>query len=163
MNKFDSDVYNTKHESHFSCMKGLAITGVVAGHLGFPFLEMFVNYWHLPVFYFISGYFFKRKHVENWKGFVKTRLMRLLFPFFAFSIIAILLHNFLLNAGLINGSLYDTNALMKNLFKLISSLSTNEQLVGAIWFLPSLFIVSLNALLYRVVTINKSACYKWGG
>lgn len=147
----------------FSCIKGLAITGVLAGHLGFPLLEMFVNYWHLPVFYFVSGYFFKRKHVENWQGFVKTRVLRLMVPFFAFSIVAILLHNILLNAGLIEGAIYDIGTLGKQFFRLLSTFSTSEQMIGAIWFLPSLFIVSIIALLAKSITLSESRCYEWGG
>lgn len=34
-------------------MKGLAITGVVAGTAGIDSLEVFVNYWDLPVFFFV--------------------------------------------------------------------------------------------------------------
>ena len=70
-------------------MKGLAMVGVVMGHLGIETLEIFVNYWHLPVFFFVSGYFLKKKHLENPKKYIMGRFRRLVVPFLIFAIIAL--------------------------------------------------------------------------
>lgn len=142
-----------KSRNKYSVMKGLAITGVVAGHAGIDIVEIFVNYWHLPVFFFVSGYFLKEKHLDNWKGYVSSRAKRLLVPFFIYATVALLLHNILLGYGIISGSHYGVHDYVKGAIHLVG-LSSYEQLIGAMWFLPALFIVSLVSLLLIKIIKN---------
>ena len=141
----------------YSVMKGLAITGVVAGHTGIESLEIFVNYWHLPVFFFISGYFLKYKHINNWKGYIVSRFKRLIIPFMVYGIVALMLHNFFLDLNIITGIQYGFDEYIHG-FKNLILLFSNEQLVGAMWFLPALFIVSIFGLLFIKLAIT----YKLG-
>jgi len=145
-------------------MKGLAIMGVVAGHLGFDTLDVFVNYWHLPVFYFVSGYFFKEKTLNNGKEFFLSRFKRLLIPFFLLCLAAILCHNLFSSVGLIEDECFVGSDYLNEFKRLLLTFSTNEQMVGAIWFLPSLFFVSiLGWLSAKVVTCFDSTNYVVGG
>lgn len=83
--------YNTS----FSIMKGLAIISVVIGHCpSNPFIEDFVNQYHLAVFFFVAGYFFKTKYLSNMKKFVGKRVKSLYVPFVSFCLTFLLLHNF---------------------------------------------------------------------
>ena len=51
-----------RENSHvFSIMKGLGIIFVVAGHTAYSPVHNFVYLFHLAVFYFVAGYFFKDK------------------------------------------------------------------------------------------------------
>lgn len=144
-------------------MKGLAIAGVVAGHLRIDMLEMFVNYWHLPVFFFVSGYFLKQKHIDNSKEFIISRCRRLLVPFVAYALIALLLHNPLSELNIISEAKYGLSGLI-NGFKHLLLLSSNESLIGAMWFLPSLFIVSIFSIFaIKYSNHSKSAVCLWGG
>lgn len=147
----------------FSIMKGLAIVGVVIGHLGIETLEIFVNYWHLPVFFFVSGYFLKKKHLENPKKYIMGRFRRLVVPFLIFAIIALFLHNALSDIGVISAQRYSDSDFIDE-FKRILLLSSNEELIGAMWFLPALFIVSIiGYLLIKLSNITKSMIYIFEG
>ena len=58
----------------FDMMKGIAILAMIAGHCFIPHqLHHFVYIWHMPLFFFVSGYFFKEKPLQKviagiWKG-----------------------------------------------------------------------------------------------
>ncbi len=151
-------------DTKFSCMKGLAITGVVAGHLGFDTLDVFVNYWHLPVFYFVSGYFFKEKALTNGVEFFFSRFKRLLIPFFLLCVAAILCHNLFFSVGIISADRFVASDYIDEFKRLMLTLSTREPMVGAIWFLPSLFFVSVFAWMSaKVVARFDSKNYVVGG
>lgn len=58
----------------FDVMKGIAILAMVAGHCFIPFkLHHFIYIWHMPLFFFASGFFFKDKPLAKvflgiWRG-----------------------------------------------------------------------------------------------
>jgi fucose 4-O-acetylase-like acetyltransferase len=131
----------------FSCLKGLAILGVVVGHIGFWTIEIFANYWHLPIFYFVSGYFFKQKHIDAPAKYIIGRIKRLLVPYYLVAIIAILLHNSMSQYGFIVEDEYAfTDLLIRIKDQLFNLSQYPEQIVGATWFLLSLFFVSMYAI-----------------
>ena len=153
----------TIKNNKYGIMKGLAIIGVVAGHAGIDVVETFVNYWHLPVFFFISGYFLKPRHVENWKQYVRSRVNRLIVPFLLFAIGATVFHNLLVNCHIIEGNAYEKLDYLYAVRQLLF-LSSREQLIGAIWFLPALFIVSLFGISsIKLINDYKLGTYIWGG
>lgn len=145
-------------------MKGLAITGVVIGHLGFWSIEVLMNYWHLPVFFFVSGYFRKRKHIDNPISYVKGRIKRLIIPFFLFGTASVLAHNILCSNGIIGGetrNLVETLHCLENVFVRFQAF---EELTGTLWFLPTLFFVSvLTILAVSAVKLCGSRRYEFGG
>ena len=154
---------SSKKNNIFSIMKGLAITGVVAGHIGFEKLDIFVNYWHLPTFFFVSGYFLKEKYIINGKEFLVSRLKRLLLPFILYAVIALLLHNSLINLGVIGGCRYVESDYWMEIRRILF-LSSNEELIGAMWFLPALFLVTcISWCLLKLQTFCDMANYKIGG
>lgn len=131
-----------KYKNRWSRLKGLAIIGVVSGHichLTLPLMEIFVNYWHLPVFFFIGGYFLKEKHFQAPRKYIGSRFKRLIIPFIIMAIFLAILHNPLLSAGLITGDEYTISSLPAILKKMML-LSVNEYLMGAMWFTPVLFL-----------------------
>lgn len=152
------------HDNRFDCMKGMAITGVVAGHLGYAGLEVFVNYWHLPVFFFVSGYFFKEKHIDNSRSFVIARFRRLIVPFLLYSVCALFLHNILVYSGLIDGREFQARDYITELRGIFLCLSSNEEIVGAIWFMPGLFVVTVCALYsFKLANHCRIRNYELGG
>ena len=55
----------------FSIMKGIAIISVVLGHCTTNSrIEAFVNQYHLAVFFFVAGFFFKEKYVVTPMDFI---------------------------------------------------------------------------------------------
>lgn len=85
---------NARFNPTFSVMKGIAIISVVLGHCpALPFVGKFVNQYHLAVFFFVAGYFFKEKYLETPKIFIVKRLKSLYFPYVIFGLLALCLHN----------------------------------------------------------------------
>lgn len=80
----------------YAIMKGLAITSVVIGHCQpSPGVGMWVNQYHLAVFFFVAGYFFKESYLETPGRYVLKRIQRLYVPFVEFGLVFLLLHNLL--------------------------------------------------------------------
>jgi len=63
--------------------KGLGILMVVLGHLGV--LQNYIYMFHMPLFFFISGFLFKEKIHD--RKFVFTKIIQLLLPYSAFLVI----------------------------------------------------------------------------
>ena len=69
-----------RENSHvFSIMKGLGIIFVVAGHTAYSPVHNFVYLFHLAVFYFVAGYFFKDKYIDDKLLFVWKKIKSLWF------------------------------------------------------------------------------------
>lgn len=70
-------------DNKVNVLKALAILLVVSGHLEFSLLGMFAPYsFQLALFFFISGYLFKEKYLDDVSGFVVKRMKTLLLPYF---------------------------------------------------------------------------------
>lgn len=134
-----------RENSHvFSIMKGLGIIFVVAGHTAYSPVHNFVYLFHLAVFYFVAGYFFKDKYIDDKLLFVWKKIKSLWFPLVGYGIVFMLLHNLFFRAHFYNpltSHLY-TRQDYFDCLKYFCSCVTPEQLLGALWFLRSLFIVS---------------------
>ena len=80
----------------YAIMKGLAIASVVIGHCQpTPSVGMWVNQYHLAVFFFVAGYFFKESYLDTPRQYVRKRIRRLYVPFVEFGLVFLLLHNLL--------------------------------------------------------------------
>lgn len=67
----------------FCILSALAIIMVVAGHLGYSILtlgELFPYYsFHIPLFMFISGYFYRESEEEHPLLYIKKKVCRRLY------------------------------------------------------------------------------------
>ena len=127
----------------FSIMKGIAIVSVVIGHCSPAVVEGFVNQYHLATFYFLSGYFFKDNYFAAPLLFVKKRLKRLYLPFITYGMIFLMLHNLFCYIHFYpSENTYSYGDFGKQLFNLFAKISSYEPFMGAMWFLPSLLIIS---------------------
>jgi fucose 4-O-acetylase-like acetyltransferase len=52
--------------------KAIGIMAVVIGHSNSP-IDNFIYLWHMPLFFFISGYFYKDNYTFNIKLLIKKR------------------------------------------------------------------------------------------
>lgn len=141
-------------------LKGIAIILMVAGHSGAPFTH-FIYLFHMAVFFIASGYFFKDSSSDNLKNVwisIKKKIKGLWIPFFVCNTIFVILHNFfvVINVYTNNPAItdfvtgkyigttefYSPTEILMRVFKGLV-FSTNEQLLGAGWFLKILFIISV--------------------
>lgn len=65
-------------------LKGMGIVFVVAGHTLWPNVQHLIYMFHMPLFFLISGYLFKRRDT---KTLIKKKLISLILPYLAYLII----------------------------------------------------------------------------
>ena len=149
-----------QHDNMFSLMKGIAIISVVVGHCSVASVEGFVNQYHLATFYFLAGYFFKPAYLDIPKSFIVKRIKRLYLPFVVYGLLFLSLHNVFCRMGLYSANdVYTLSEFFSNAVKPVLLLTSNEPFMGAMWFTPSLLMVSL---LY--VAVRKAwSTTRWGG
>lgn len=149
----------TKHQNNiFSIMKGIAIIAVVIGHCSINYVEGFVNQFHLATFYFLAGYFFKTEYVSEPWIFIKKRINRLYIPFILYGTSFLLLHNIFCKLGLYSAYIYTWKEIIQKELYMIIRFSSNEPFMGAMWFLGSLFVVSvIFLLLFKIASYSKKA------
>jgi acyltransferase len=149
---------NTERISWIDHCKALGIVLVVVGHTaGLPALAVNLIYsFHMPLFFFISGYLLKDRHLQmNLVGYLRRLWRKLLLPYLCFWIISYLYwlatRNLVLNPAkyanvtfwdLLSGLLYGTGDLQHTLYIINVDL----------WFFTCLFSTAL--LFYFVQRIK---------
>lgn len=120
----------------FDVMKGIGILAMIIGHSNIPiYLEKFIFVWHIPMFFVVSGYFYKK---ESEKVYLKKNVRHLILPYIATSLIMIalsLVKQMVIGKG-------DTMTMV--ISTLVGNGTVNNPTfsrysVGAIWFLLALF------------------------
>lgn len=127
----DSSTNTKKRNGYIDLFRSMGIILMVMDHIYFgKVFSYFIHAFHMPMFFFISGYFFHGD--EKISNFVKNKAKRLLIPYFAFGIFHYIIWFFI----------KDTDE-PKQLISLFW-INTEDTLpvCNAIWFLTSLFIVS---------------------
>lgn len=133
--------------------KAIGILLMVAVHGGMQkYGADFIVMFHMPLFFFVSGYCFKEKHLNYPPQFVKKRIKGLYKPYVKWSLIFLVLHNVFYYFGIYN-NVYGFNGKVSHIYTLKETIRRavdimigmhgNEQLLGGYWFLPQLLFASL--------------------
>lgn len=121
--------------------KAICIILMVVGHSGCPrFVCQFIYLFHMPFFFFVSGYFFRADKVLR-EGYLLSKIKSLWFPFVKWSVVFLILHNVLYKAGIL-----DTNLSISSIVKricLIPFMYGDDELIGGFWFIKDLFYATL--------------------
>ncbi len=141
-----------KSNKAFMILSALGIIFVVDAHLWtrmsffsqvFPYDSFF-----MPMFIFISGYFFKEKYIESMQaviGFVKNKFTKLLLPYLGWIIFYGIFTTVLTEAEILNFTKWNLWELIKNIFFVGTSFGLNSPS----WFVPVLFVVSIVYIVAR--------------
>lgn len=135
----------------FCILSALTIIMVVAGHCGYHILtvgELFPYYsFHVPLFMFISGYFYKDSEEKQPLNYVKKKLRRLIVPYLIWNLVYGVISWAMRAAGFAMGE----GISFKTLF--IEPFLHGYQFIYnyAAWFVPVLFIVEVMNLYARVI------------
>ena len=132
-------------DSSFDIMKGIAILLVVLGHsvpdqasvngiASYPLYLMrtIIYSFHMPVFFFVSGYFMHIPLKEGFQKFVKDKSIRLMVPYFT---IGLLYFPFKLSLSKFASQQIDP----QNIWKIFIGINPD----GELWFLYCLFFISI--------------------
>ena len=132
------------HNAQVSIAKALGIILMVMGHAGCPeYLHDFIYLFHMPLFFFLSAYFFRDVKVVDSAGqYVLRKFKNLYWPYIKWSIIFLLLHNLFCRIGFYDNSL-SWQELFVNVKCSVRGMWQGERMLGAYWFLISLFWESL--------------------
>jgi len=146
---------SSTHNTVISISKAIAIILMVIGHAESPdMLHRFLYEFHMPVFFAASGYFFSVKYLDDEMTFIKKRFKGLYVPFVKWSVIFLLLHNFMFDIGIMNevygnaqGGVthpYNWHQIEQNLWNIITSMGGYDQFLnGAFWFFRALLVASI--------------------
>lgn len=146
--KSEGDSYNAA----FGILSALGILMIVAGHAGYDILMvggLFPYYsFHVPLFMFISGYFYRREEEERPLFYLKKKAKRLLLPYFIWNVIYGIVAWALRSFG---GFALGDAISLKSLF-LDPFLNGYQFLYNfAAWFVPVLFLTEMMNLCMRLV------------
>jgi fucose 4-O-acetylase-like acetyltransferase len=129
--------------------KVIGIFLVIYAHLSIPHIPfVFINSFHMPVFFCISGYFIPNREYA-FKDFFVKKFRTLVIPYFFFAIVSLL---FELLAGQKYGNNADTHP---DIFKYIAGIFLaipSKTYLGfniPLWFLPALFSTEIIFYFYR--------------
>lgn len=141
-----------------SIAKGIGIMMVVLGHCiatEQSLINRFIYQFHMPLFFFISGYCLNDKYFSNIKLFCKRKFKGLYIPNLKYNFIFLLLHNAFISLYIIGGEKIDLLVFCKKLAQTILFMEGTEQLLGGFWFLKQLIIASiLGLIILKVIRIR---------
>ena len=142
-----------KRNDVWDIVKGLGILFVVAGHGFQGDISKFVNLFHIPLFFFVSGLVFKfrdRSFISILDFLIKC-LKALWLPSVLYGTFYVLTHNLFVSLGIYDLNTYSLKQIGISIIKHIGFLKT-EPLESAMWFLTAIFIGRF--LLYGVLWVS---------
>ena len=146
--KTESREYNVT----FGILSALAILMIVAGHSGYDIFTvggLFPYYsFHVPLFMFISGYFYREEEESRPLAYLKKKAKRLLLPYLIWNVVYGLLAAAMRAFG---GFAMGEPVSLKTLF--VTPFLNGYQFIlnYAAWFVPVLFIVEMMNLCMRLL------------
>jgi Fucose 4-O-acetylase and related acetyltransferases len=140
---------------YMDILKGLAIILVVMGHCSGKG-ENIIYLFHMPLFFIISGYFYKEESINRPIQFIKKRLKSLYLPFIKYEFLFLILHNIFIKINFYNSKAnipqqyYTIHDFIVNSIRILFFDST-ELLLSPFWFLTALFLTSILFFLISIV------------
>jgi len=122
--------------------KGLGMLLVMMGHADIPeYLKTYIYTFHMPLFFFLSGYLFKIEKYPNLKVFLIKRTKSLVLPYLCFSLVAYLWFLVVYYYGKVD---YHDNLFTPLIGTFIDIRKSNWTVhSGALWFVACLFCTEL--------------------
>lgn len=144
-----------KRIERFDIAKGIGILLVIIGHMHLQMINPFIFSFHMPLFFFVSGYFLSEKYSVS--VYVRKRARQLLVPYI-FACICIII-GFLIKDIAIGHSEVIIFDMKKWIFAAIYASGQEYSSpfaipsIGAIWFLPAMF--------FATIIVRRCISYKY--
>ena len=143
--------HSEKRVTYLDFIRGILIISVLYHHSGAPF-NSYILQFHMPALFVLSGY---TEYILNrekpFASYVKAKAIRLIFPYFCFEIINLILFA-ILRPWLGKADLSIGDALIS----IITCINNSYiGLYGRLWFLPAIFVSSINSYLVKKLAKGK--------
>ena len=132
-------------KNHITIAKALGIILMVTCHAGIPnsYIIDFIYMFHMPLFFFSSGYFFKEiSKVTDLRQFLYKRISGLYLPFLKYSLFFLFFHNFFYRLHIYN-TIYELSDFLRHSIRILSMTEYEELMLRPFWFLKTLLFSSL--------------------
>lgn len=144
----------------FCILSALAIIMVAAGHVGYGIMTVgdLLPYYsfHIPLFMFISGYFYRESEQEHPLLYIRKKVLRLLVPYLIWNMVYGVISAVMRTYGFMMGERVSLRTLFLEPFLHGYQFIYNY----ASWFVPVLFIVELLNLLARLI-LRRLPAVEW--
>lgn len=138
--------------TYINIVKALGIILVVIGHSISP-INRLIYLFHMPLFFFISGYLYKDSYSLNPMRLIEKRLKTLYLPYIKYQLIFLIFHNTFFELNIYNQEInkIKTYSIKESLIHInnIITFHGSELMGGALWFLPALFMTNVLFCLYN--------------
>ena len=121
--------------------KGIAIMLMVLGHAECPsYLNTYLGMLRMPLFFFMSGYCFKEKYLDDARSYLKKRVTGIYWPYLKWSLFFLLIHNICFYTNIYSDEygflgktsvLYSSPDFLSHAISIVTKMSGHEQLVGS--------------------------------
>lgn len=136
-------------DNSVSIAKGISIALVVMAHsICIDFIVRCIGIYVLSLFFFMSGYCFKDKYLDDALAFIKKRFTGIYWPYLKWSLLFLLLHNVFYHLHIYSDEygyegktsvLYTSSDFVRKAIAIATKMQGHEQLLGAYWFMKLLF------------------------
>lgn len=124
-------------------LKGIGIISIVFGHSqNLGILIRIVYFYHLAIFFFVSGYFYREeRYGDKPFEFFARRLKNMWVPYVAYGALFVFFHNFFIKHRMFPGEPYGLKEMVGNGMNTLL-LNCTELAGGTMWFVPVMLGVS---------------------
>lgn len=147
MNTQSNDSSPTSNRiGYIDMVKAFAIFMVFIGHrTDSTILEQYIYSFHLPLFFWISGFLFNPTKYQQFKSFFSRRFRTILVPYFLFALISFIFWFTVVRSLSIRGQVFTVNPWFPfcGIFYGIGVGQWRNPLDIALWFLPCLFVADM--------------------
>ncbi len=142
-----------EERKEMNIIKALGIIAVVLGHTAFPYGNVIYSY-HMALFFFVSGYFFKDEYINKPILFIKKRLKGYYVPFVLYNVIFLLIRNIFVKLNIYDITMKIDYRNIPVYIKERIFLTSGEPLLGTFWFFIIILYVSVLFLIINII-LNK--------
>lgn len=112
--------------------KALSIILVVLGHAGHQYLDVYLGWFRIPLFFFLSGILFRPVWIRDFSRWAAGKMRRLMVPYFAYGILIFAVFN-----------LHNMNMIFEHIATLLYGGRVLQGPYGVFWFITVLLMTQL--------------------
>lgn len=156
-----------ERSAYIDILKAIGIISIVIGHscwaIGTPVGELllgpFVYLYHIMLFMFVGGFCYNDRYTKTPFVYIGKRIGSTLPLFAGYNMLFVLLHNILLERGLIAGEAYSHGGMLIQIL-MGTTYTHTETLVGACWFVP-MYVCALGFFAVNEYVFDRIRKGKW--